>query len=141
MQVEEVGNMKRSSDLVAVVRKIYELLSTGDADAFDPLITSTEALTFLGTDPTEWYTDRARVLEMVRSQAGAGVTARPGDIQAFEEGDAGWAADKGAFVLPDGSEIPFRVTVGFLREGGEWRIVQVHTSIAIANEEVLGVDV
>jgi SnoaL-like domain len=133
--------MQRSPDLVAVVRRIYELLTTGDADAFDSLITSTEALTFLGTDPTEWYTDRSLVLDLVRSQAGAGVTARPGDIQAFEEGDAGWASDKGAFVLPDGSEVPFRLTVGCLREGGEWRLVQVHTSIAIANEEVLGVDV
>ncbi len=133
--------MQRSSDLVAVVRRIYELLSTGDAEAFAPLLSSTEALTFLGTDPNEWYTDHAPILDLLRSQAGSGVNARPGDIKAFEEGDAGWAADKGAFVLPDGSEVPFRVTLAFLREGGEWRIVQLHTSIAIGNEEALGVDV
>ena len=132
--------MKRSSDLVAVVRKIYDALSAGDAAAIDLLISSTEALTFIGTDPSEWYTDRAPILELVRSQAGSGVTARPGEIQAFEQGDAGWASDTGAFVLPDGSEMPFRVTVAFLREGGEWRILQVHTSIAVANEEVLGVE-
>ncbi len=132
--------MKRSSDLVAVVRKIYDLLSAGDAEAFDPLISSTEALTFIGTDPNEWHTDRASILELLRAQAGAGVKARPGDIQAFEEGDAGWAADRGAFVLPDGSEVPFRLTVAFLREDGQWHIIQAHASVAVSNEEVIGTE-
>ena len=63
---------------------------------------------------------------------------RGGDIVAYEEGTVGWVADCGAFVLPDGSVAPFRITAVFHRENGSWRLVQEHASVAVSNVEVIG---
>jgi excisionase family DNA binding protein len=65
---------------------------------------------------------------------------RPGPIAAFEEGTVGWLADRGAFVLPDGREAPFRITMVLHREDCAWKIVQEHASIGVRNEEALGVE-
>jgi hypothetical protein len=62
----------------------------------------------------------------------------PGDIEAYVEGDLGWFADRPRFVLLDGTEVPFRHTGVFRREGGEWKLVQAHTSLGIPNEDVIG---
>jgi hypothetical protein len=132
--------LQRSSELTSVVESIYNALSTGDADTVAGLLTTGDGLTFIGTDPTEWYTDRESVLTLVRSQSGAGVKVRAGDIQAFEEGTVGWVADKGTFILPDGTEVPFRLTAVFRQEDGGWRMVQEHASIAVDNEEVIGTE-
>ena len=43
-----------------------------------------------------------------------------------------------AFVLPDGSVAPFRITAVFHRENGNWRLVQEHASVAVSNVEVIG---
>ena len=46
-----------------------------------------------------------------------------------------------AFVLPDGTEVPFRLTA--VVPAGGWRMadpVQAHASIAVGNEEVLGTE-
>ncbi len=77
---------------------------------------------------------------LLAAQVGAGVKVRGGDIQAFEEGAAGWVADRGAFILPDGTEAPFRLTAVFHRQDGEWRIVQAHASFPVSNEEAIGVE-
>ncbi|MBD0316884.1 MAG: nuclear transport factor 2 family protein [Thermoleophilia bacterium] len=39
-------------------------------------------------------------------------------------------AGRVAFLLPDGSEIPARVTGIAHEEDGEWKIVQSHASVA-----------
>jgi hypothetical protein len=61
-----------------------------------------------------------------------------GEVKAYEEGTVGWAADQGHFLLPDGSEVPFRITAVFHREDGDWRLVQEHASVAVSNEEAIG---
>ena len=40
--------------------------------------------------------------------------------------------------LPDGTEIPFRITGVYHQENGEWKVVQWHASIGISNEEAIG---
>ena len=77
---------------------------------------------------------------LLAAQVGAGVKVRGGDIQAYEEGSVGWIADRGAFILPDGSEAPFRLTAVFHKQDGEWRMIQSHASVAISNEEAMGVE-
>ena len=137
---ETIGAMKRSADLAAATQKFYDAFSTGDADTVTGLMSTADGLLFIGTDPNEWLTDHASVTALLAAQVGAGVKVRGGDIQAFEEGAAGWVADRGAFILPDGTEAPFRLTAVFHRQDGEWRIVQAHASFPVSNDEALGVE-
>ena len=70
----------------------------------------------------------------------AGVTFIPGDLQCYREGSVGWTADRPTLRLPGGAEIPLRMTTVFHQEGGEWKMVQFHTSIGVPNTESVGID-
>jgi ketosteroid isomerase-like protein len=131
--------MEKSSELAAVLQSIYTAISDGDGDALTGCISAREGLVFIGTDPDEWFQDAATIKQMLRAQASAGVKVQAGSIVAFEEGTVGWVADRGAFVMADGTQVPFRITAVFHRENGAWMLVQEHASIAISNEEALGV--
>ena len=61
----------------------------------------------------------------------------PRNPKAFTEGTVGWAADRPTFVV-GGKEIPLRLTLVLHREGGEWKVVQLHSSIGVPNEEAFG---
>ncbi len=78
--------------------------------------------------------------DLLAAQVGAGVKVRGGDIEAYEEGSVGWVADRGAFILPDGTEAPFRLTAVFHKQDGEWRMIQSHASFPVSNEEAIGTE-
>jgi ketosteroid isomerase-like protein len=132
--------MEHSTDLVAALEAIYAAVSTGDKAALTQSLSTREGLVFIGTDPGEWYDDTPSIQTMLKAQAAAGIKVRKGDIVAYEEGTVGWVADHGAFVLPDGAEVPFRITAVFHREQGDWKLVQEHASVAVANEEAIGIE-
>ena len=46
----------------------------------------------------------------------------PGDPQAYSEGDVGWVADRPKFRLPDGTELPVRMSIVFAKEDGQWKM-------------------
>jgi hypothetical protein len=130
--------MDQSTELKALMLRIYDAVSRGDGDFLEGVVSSADGMVFIGTDPTEWFEDSGSVVRMLRAQAEAGVTVVPGALHAYEEGTVGWIADAGSFKLPDGSEAPFRITAVFHREGDAWKLVQEHASIGVANEEAIG---
>ncbi len=130
--------MQPAPDLADVVRRLYDAFSRGDADLVEQLTSRQAGLVFIGTDPDEWFDDIGSVRQLLQAQAGAGITVVPGDIRAYREGSIGWAADRGAFRLPDGTEVPFRLTAVFRQEDGDWKLVQEHASIGVSNEEAIG---
>ena len=130
--------MERSNELAALLHDIYRAVSDGEADTLANMLSARDGLLFVGTDRDEWFDDPDTIRAMLSAQAAAGVTVRAGDVVAYEEGTVGWVADRGAFVLPDGTEAPFRITAVFHRENGSWKLVQEHASVAVSNDEVLG---
>jgi hypothetical protein len=132
--------VQRSTELAATTQRFYDAMSAGDADTVTGLMSTADGLLFIGTDPDEWLADHGSVTSLLAAQVGAGVKVRGGDIQAYEEGSVGWIADRGAFILPDGSEAPFRLTAVFHKQDGEWRMIQSHASVAISNEEAIGIE-
>ncbi len=132
--------MEPAPELRDTILRLYEAFSRGDADLVERLTSRQEGLVFIGTDPNEWLEDIQSVRQLLQAQAGAGITVVPGDIRAYREGSIGWAADRGAFRLPDGTEVPFRLTAVFRQEDGDWKLVQEHASIGVPNEETLGVE-
>ncbi|MEK7424117.1 MAG: nuclear transport factor 2 family protein [Actinomycetota bacterium] len=132
--------MERSNELTELVHTIYDAVSCGDADALKGMLSARQGVVFIGTDPDEVYFDAASITAMLQGQADAGIKVRAGTVTAFEEGTVGWTADTGTFVLPDGTDVPFRMTAVFHRENGAWKLVQEHASIAVTNEEAIGAE-
>jgi ketosteroid isomerase-like protein len=137
---EEASKVKQAPDLKDVVLRFYQAVSDGNVEGFDQFISQRAPMTFIGTDPTEWWTETDSIREMLRQQAAMGVTVEPGEISAYREGTVGWTANKGDFLLPDGQRMPFRLTAVFHLEDGAWKLVQEHASFGVGNEEALGVD-
>ena len=130
--------MQEASAIRDLVMRLYEAFSRGDPDLMEGLTSRQEGLVFIGTAPDEWLEDTASIRRMLQAQAGAGITVVPGEVRAYREGTVAWAADRGVFRLPDGSEIPFRLTAIFHQEDGGWKLIQEHASIGVSNEEALG---
>jgi ketosteroid isomerase-like protein len=121
--------------------RMYEYYAAGDADALLRLSSKEPGALAIGTDPDEWwegYEPIARVTESFFAEVGGTVKIMTGELNAFEEGTTGWAADYARLRLPNGREVPIRVTVVFHLEGGDWRIVQQHSSIGVPNAELFG---
>jgi hypothetical protein len=133
--------MERSTEIADAVRSLYTAVNDGDAATLTGLVSARDGLVFIGTDPDEWFDESETVFAMLKAQASAGVKVRGGDVAAYEEGTVGWAADRGAFIMPDNREVPFRITAVFHREQGAWKMVQEHASVAISNEDALGVEI
>jgi len=132
--------MEQSPELKALMLRFYEAVSRGDAAFMERFLSKHGDVLVIGTDPNEWWADPTTITQTLQAQAQAGIQAVAGDLHAYREGSVGWVADRAKFVLPDGTEAPFRWTAVFHQEDGEWKLVQGHASVGVPNEEVLGTD-
>jgi ketosteroid isomerase-like protein len=106
----------------------------------DQMIATTPAVSMIGTDPTEWSTNRAQIVQAADMQGqtsrDAGMQTVPTDPQAWSEGDLGWVIDQPRLRLPGGAEMQMRVTTIVHREGGTWKVVHQHASIGVPNDSI-----
>ena len=109
-------------------------LSAGDVASFDRLVSSHPATVVIGTAPGEIVRERDRL--RFGSEA-EGVRLQPGSPEAYEEGSLGWLTDEAAFGFPDGSTMATRVTAVFRSEDGSWKLVHMHVSVGVPDEEVV----
>ena len=139
--------MEHSDELRDLMLRFYEATSTGDLSFLERHVSRQEATVFVGTDPNEWWEGFEAFVEAMRAQSEAmrgsgGLQIVAGQVQAYREGNVGWAIDRDAsFRLPDDTQIPFRNTCVFLQEDGEWKLIHGHSSIGVRNEELFGEDV
>jgi hypothetical protein len=138
--------MEHSDELRDLTLRFYEATTTGDLSFIERHVSRREGTVFVGTDPNEWWEGFEPFVEAMRAQSeamgGEGLQIVAGQLQAYREGSVGWAIDRDAlFLLPDGTQIPFRSTAVFVQEDGEWKVVHLHASIGVRNEEVFGEDV
>jgi adenylate cyclase len=130
--------MERSQEIL----DLYQRYARGDlrGTPADQIISNTPAVSLLGTDPTEWSTDRAQIVQAADAQSHAsqasGMQTIPTDPQAWSEGDVGWVVDQPRVRLPNGAEVQMRVTAIVHRENGTWKIVHQHASIGVPNDQV-----
>jgi len=121
------------------LRTFYERFSAHDAEAFDDLISTSPGVSVIGSAPGEGHTDRGSWIGEYRdfiSAMGIKLEGGPGP-RAFEEGAIGLATDEPRFVLPDGSFLPARLTAVLRREGERWRIVHMHFSVGVPDEQAI----
>jgi ketosteroid isomerase-like protein len=132
--------VERSTEVEDAYRQYIGAIAGGDSAALAGLIGSGPDVQLVGADPAEWWTGHDAAVEAFRVQMqemGGGFPIKPGSPQGYASGDVGWLADRPTLTLPDG-ETEFRITTVFHRADGQWRVVQSHASIGVANEEALG---
>ena len=49
----------------------------------------------------------------------------------------GWGVDEPHFVFPDGSRLPTRLTAVLREEGGDWKVVHLHFSVGVPDEQAM----
>jgi len=131
--------MDESPELRALVLRFYEALSNGDTAFIDRHFSVVPSARGIGTDPGEWW-QGPRMANAWKEQLEAMGGSMPivaGDPEAYVEGTAGWAADQPTLQLGGGA-VAVRLTAVFRLEEGEWKLVQIHGSLGVPNEEPSG---
>ena len=132
--------MERSPELQEMIVDWWQAFSRGDGSWFDRHVSRGAAVRLAGTDSNEWLEGR-RVGEFLKAAVealGGTLKISPGEPVAFREGNVGWGNTRPTLTLRGGSEINLRWSAVFRREDGEWKAVQIHASVAIPDEELLG---
>jgi ketosteroid isomerase-like protein len=130
--------MNESAAVREGILRFYERFSAADPDAFAEAIADVAGVSVIGTAPGEGHDDRKSWIDAYRTQIAAlGLTLRAGDPRGYEEGTFGWGVDQPSFVLDDGSYLPTRMSAVLCNEGGEWKIVHLHFSVGVPDEEAI----
>ena len=132
--------MEQSAELRDVMLKFYEALSSGDMSFIDRHISTSEHVRGIGTDPGEWWSGQ-KLLQVWKEQMvalGGTMPLTAGDLEAYADGNVGWAADRPRLDVGDGNPVALRLTAVFRKEDGDWKLVQSHGSIGLSNESTFG---
>jgi hypothetical protein len=137
--VDKEMKMKASDELREMTVRCLEAF-TADVDYLTRHISQRDEVLAIGTDPEEWWAGHGTIAEIFKAQSEAMQEMAIVGIEpeAYSEGSVGWAAVQPIFRLPDGTELPFRLTLVYHQEDGAWKIVQWHASLGVANEEAIG---
>lgn len=134
------ARLEPSVEVKKLMGQFYEAASSGNFEFLDGLLSPRAGVLWIGTDPEEWWDSPEAVFKAWREQSkqlGGPAPMTGGKTTAYQHGDVAWVSDRPTFHLPDGRTLPFRLTVVWLHEPEGWRIVQAHTSLGVANEDVL----
>ncbi|GHF65895.1 nuclear transport factor 2 family protein [Seohaeicola zhoushanensis] len=134
--------IRASPELVAVARRWHFALRDKDEPALLNLMTENEALRYIGTADGEIWSGA-----MLRKGLGAHAREIPDydfremSLEAFENGDTGWALFTGETTYATGGAPSFhRYSFVFVLESGAWKVVQVHGSNTVSNVAKMGIE-
>ncbi len=126
--------MQQSEEVRDAMLRFCASLSAGDVASFDELVSQESATLIIGTSPGEWVTERERMRFGFEAE---GVRLEAKDPVGYEEGSLGWVVDQPAFVFPDGSVMQTRLTAVMRQEEGRWKLVHMHLSVGVPDEQVV----
>jgi adenylate cyclase len=137
------GQMNPSSEIEAVVRRFLAARAAVNVEAMRHLHSRSEYVRLIGSDEPDWNQGYEEAVGVWRGQDNeflqiADRTIRR--LEAFENGDTGWAAVEQETTLATGQTFVFRITMVFVLEESVWKVVQLHFSIPVPDQEVLDVD-
>jgi ketosteroid isomerase-like protein len=125
-------------EVLTVIESMTDALNTGDAEKLDSLLSDRARTAYIGTDPSEWWT-KQQLVAGIREAMSVGegqVRAEQGETFVHVLGDVAWTEGLGKFTNGAGAERAIRLTGVFVREDGQWKAVQSHASIGVANENI-----
>lgn len=124
--------MSPSTEIRDTVLEMYQRMLAGEADAANDLISRDPALIFIGS-AGEWVDDQD-TLRSGTQEPGEGLEPGPNPV-GYANGDVGWFADQPSWLFADGSRAEMRLSAVLQREAVGWRIVHVHMSVAVPDNE------
>jgi SnoaL-like domain len=132
--------MQDSPDLRNIINSWFDAAAKGDAGWRDHHVSQVSGLRIVGTDPDELL-QGAQAYEFLKDEAamiGGRVAIEVRDVEAFEEGSVGWGLALPEITLAGGLKVSPRWSAVFHKEGVDWKLVQLHASVAQANEAAFG---
>jgi hypothetical protein len=134
--------MQASTELRNIIEGWFEAVAGGDLAWVERHISRRAGVRLVGTDPTEWL-EGPQVAEFLKEEVkalGNVVQVSCRDTEAYHEGSVGWGLANPILTLPNGKQITPRWSAVFHREDNEWKLVQLHASVGVANEALLGIE-
>ena len=126
--------MEASTGVRDAVLAFYRGVTDKDVARFDEIVSSHEATVVIGTAPGEWVTERPRLRFGFETE---GITLTPGARPVgYEEGTMGWFVDEPWFGFAGGGGMRTRVTGVVRQEDGRWKVVHLHFSVGVPDDEV-----
>jgi hypothetical protein len=124
--------MAPSTEVRDTVLELYRRMLAGESDAANELISRDPALIFIGS-AGEWVDDQA-TLRGGTQVAGEGLQPGPNPV-GYANGDVGWFADQPTWLFADGTSAQMRMSAVLQREAVGWRVVHIHMSVAVPDNE------
>ena len=131
--------MPASVELVNLYRKLLEDVSSGNQAGINALLADDPGVILLGTAPDELIQGREEIISMVSNATERGFRLVPGSPLGYESGDTGWVVDRSHFSL-NGLEVNDRMTAVFTRTENGWRLVHLHHSVGIPDDQLESLD-
>jgi SnoaL-like domain len=130
--------MNRSPEVEQLAVAWLAGMKAGDPSAVARLFVEDEATTVIGNGADQWFTGDAYTRRRLDQSLGehGGIPFEPGSPTGWAAGDTGWFADEVTIVFP-AKIIPLRMTGVAVRRDGAWRLVQLHVSAAVSDEDLL----
>jgi hypothetical protein len=122
--------MQASAAVATALGTFFAKNASGDVSTFEEVISSEEAVLAIGSSAGEWFSGQTAA----RGAYGLeGVLIDPGPVEAWENGDTGWAVCRPLFSIPEGPSFRLRFTAVFVREDG-WKLIHLHGSYPVPDE-------
>ncbi len=132
--------LKQSSEIEAVVRRFLAARIDLDVEAMRNLHSTSDYVRLIGSDRDEWTQGHDKVIQIWADHRLFQVDSKLLRIEAFENGETGWAAVEQERTLASGQTFIFRITMVLQLEASVWKVVQLHFSVPVADEEIVGVE-
>lgn len=131
--------MEQSDEIKKILSKYYEAMIKRDHLFINQLISKQSGTLVIGTDPNEWWVGHNHIMSISQKQSDemSGLELVKSDPIAYRKDNVAWIADQALFKLGE-TEIPCRITGVLEKEEEGWKFVQIHSSIGVNNEEVIG---
>jgi len=125
-------------EIRGVIDQMTEAMHACDAAALASLLSDRPGVVTIGTDPGEWWNKQQLLASINEAMSldGSQIRAEHDAHQVHVAGDLAWTEGTGRFVSEKGGERAMRMTGVFVREGGQWKVAQLHASIGVPNDEI-----
>ena len=132
--------MEPSAELEEIIVNWFKAAAAGDASWRDRHVSRHASLRIVGTDPEEWLQGEHayRFLKEEAESIGGKVQVQVPEVEAFSEGGVGWGVARPVITLADGRKVSPRWSAVFRREEQGWKMIQLHASVGLTNEQVFG---
>ncbi|HET9852033.1 MAG TPA: nuclear transport factor 2 family protein [Candidatus Limnocylindrales bacterium] len=124
--------MEPSVEIRDTMLELYRRMLAGEADEANELISRDPALVFIGS-AGEWVDDQ-ETLRSGTQEPGEGLIVGANPV-AYADGDSGFFADQPSWLFADGTKAEMRLTAVLRREAPGWRVINVHMSVAVPDDQ------